>query len=59
MMAVVAASGVLGGAASEGHQTHPFLGAYKIAIWIAIVSIAMLFLALTAVMVARAEESSE
>src|SRR5215472_12566457 len=33
------------------------LGAYRIAIWIAIASIAMLFLALTAVMVARAVES--
>jgi cytochrome c oxidase subunit III len=33
-------------------------GAYKIAIWIAIVSIAMLFLALTVVMVARAAESN-
>lgn len=34
------------------------LGAYRIAIWIAIISIAMLFLALTAVMVARAVEAS-
>ena len=34
------------------------LGAYKIAIWIAIISITMLFLALTVVMMARAAESS-
>jgi cytochrome c oxidase subunit 3 len=34
-------------------------GAYRIAIWIAIISIAMLFLALTVVMVARAAESSD
>ncbi|HEX5412109.1 MAG TPA: cytochrome c oxidase subunit 3 [Terriglobia bacterium] len=35
------------------------LGAYRIAIWIGIASIATLFLALTAVMVARAVESSD
>lgn len=34
------------------------VGAYRIAIWIAITSIAILFLALTLVMVARAAESS-
>lgn len=47
-----------GGGASRGHSNSPLpTGAYRIAIWIAIVSIAMLFLALTVIMVARAEES--
>jgi cytochrome c oxidase subunit III len=49
-----------GGRDKRGPSNPPLpQGAYKIAIWIAIVSIAMLFLALTAVMVARAEESSD
>lgn len=49
-----------GGRGQRGPSNQPLPGgAYKIAIWIAIVSIAMLFLALTAVMVARAEESSD
>ncbi|MGA8184473.1 MAG: cytochrome c oxidase subunit 3 [Terriglobia bacterium] len=48
-----------GGRGKRGPSNTPLpQGAYKIAIWIAIVSIAMLFLALTVVMVARAEESS-
>ena len=49
-----------GGRGQRGPSNSPLpQGAYKIAIWIAIISIAMLFLALTAVMVARAEESSD
>ena len=49
-----------GGRDKRGPSNPPLpQGAYRIAIWIAIVSIAMLFLALTAVMVARAEESSD
>lgn len=49
-----------GGRGQRGPSNPPLPGgAYKIAIWIAIVSIAMLFLALTVVMVARAEESSD
>ena len=48
-----------GGGGSGGPSNSPLpIGAYRIAIWIAIVSIAMLFLALTVVMVARAVESS-
>jgi len=49
-----------GGRGQRGPSNPPLpRGAYKIAIWIAIVSIAMLFLALTAVMVVRAEETSD
>ncbi|HXH49634.1 MAG TPA: cytochrome c oxidase subunit 3 [Terriglobia bacterium] len=48
-----------GGQGSRGPSNSPLpLGAYRIAIWIAIVSISMLFLALTAVMVVRAVESN-
>ena len=48
-----------GGRGQRGPSNTPLpKGAYKIAIWIAIVSITVLFFALTAVMVARAEESS-
>lgn len=48
-----------GGRGYEG-GSNPLLplGAYRIAIWVAIISISMLFLALTAVMVARAVESN-
>jgi cytochrome c oxidase subunit III len=46
------------GAGSPSNSPLP-IGAYRIAIWIAIVSIAMLFLALTVVMVARAVESND
>jgi cytochrome c oxidase subunit 3 len=49
-----------GGRGSGGPSNSPLpIGAYRIAIWIAIVSIAMLFLALTVVMVARAVESND
>ena len=49
-----------GGHGRRGPSNTPLpRGAYKIAIWIAIVSITMLFLALTVVMVVRAEESSD
>lgn len=49
-----------GGRGQRGPSNSPLpRGAYKIAIWIAIVSIAVLFLALTAVMVARAQESTD
>jgi len=48
-----------GGRGQRGpSNTHLPLGAYRIAIWIAIISIAVLFLALTSVMVARAEEAN-
>jgi cytochrome c oxidase subunit III len=48
-----------GGGGSGGPSNSPLpIGAYRIAIWIAILSIAMLFLALTVVMVVRAVESS-
>ena len=48
-----------GGRGQRGPSNTPLpKGAYKIAIWIAILSIAVLFFALTGVMVARAEESS-
>ena len=47
-----------GGHGYRGQPNAPLpQGAYRIAIWIAIISIAMLFLALTVVMVARAMES--
>jgi len=49
-----------GGRGQRGPSNPPLpLGAYKIAIWIAIISIAVLFIALTVVMVARAEESTD
>jgi cytochrome c oxidase subunit III len=48
-----------GGQGSRGPSNPPLpLGAYRIAIWIAIISISMLFLALTAVMVVLAGESN-
>jgi cytochrome c oxidase subunit 3 len=48
-----------GGRGQRGPSNTPLpSGAYRIAIWIAILSISVLFFALTAVMVARAEESS-
>jgi cytochrome c oxidase subunit III len=48
-----------GGHGYRGPSNPPLpLGAYRIAIWIAIISITMLFLALTVVMVARAVESN-
>ena len=43
-----------------GHPNAPLpAGAYKIAIWVAIISITMLFLALTVVMLFRAMESND
>lgn len=51
--------GNFGGRGQRGPSNTPLpLGAYRIAIWIAIISISVLFIALTAVMVARAEESN-
>src|SRR5574337_307964 len=48
-----------GGGRSRGPSNTPLpLGAYRIAIWIAVASISMVFLALTAFMVARAAEST-
>lgn len=49
------------GSRGDGGRSNPPLplGAYQIAIWIAIISISMLFLALTVVMVARAMESRD
>ena len=48
-----------GGRGQRGPSNTPLpLGAYRIAIWIAIISISVLFIALTAVMFARAEESN-
>jgi len=53
-------SGGSGGHGSRGPSNPPLpLGAYRIAIWIAIVSISMLFLALTSAMVVRAEISGD
>ena len=49
-----------GGRGQRGPSNPPLPpGAYRIAIWIAITSIAVLFIALTVVMVARANESSD
>lgn len=49
-----------GGRGGPGPSNSPLpVGAYRIAIWIAIASIATLFLALTLVMVARAAESRD
>ena len=49
-----------GGSGPRGPSNTPLpIGAYRIAIWIAIVSIAVLFLALTVVMVARAVGSND
>lgn len=49
-----------GGNGHRGPSNPPLpLGAYKIAIWIAIISISMLFLALTVVMVARATGAND
>jgi len=49
-----------GGDGSRGPSNPPLpLGAYRIAIWIALASISMLFLALTSAMVVRAEISGD
>jgi cytochrome c oxidase subunit III len=52
-------SGGPGGHGYRGPSNSPLpLGAYKIGIWVAIISISMLFLALTGAMVARAMRSN-